>query len=744
MILAAVTALPYGEPSTWDGSRAYMGAGGDGGATSEEDALLQKLNRFDKKLAGWATWRKDAREARNMTKGEQWTKDALELLNEEDPTAYPAVFNYIDPMVSAISGAEITNRQRVRYAPREIGDVKANELYTGAADWARDECDASDEESQSFRDAAITGLGVTETRMDYDEDPAGMVRVDRIDPVNDEIEVYPSKKPNFTDAKVIKRSRKYDKDEAAALFPALCIMAPGQGPSLAPHLNIPEQRYDPDAAQAGSDGSRLEEGEVRITEYQWCEFERITLVVDPRTQAVLTLTQAQVDKLSMGGINVQTMLQSASMRRLSWKRCFRAGSRVQMGELADGEFTYKFITGKIDDDTGLPYGVVKAMIDPQRWSNKFLLQMDRIFATNAKGGVLAEEDAVEDWGEFEASYAKRDKVTKVADGAVSANKIMPKPAPPFPTIADRLLAIATNAVSQVTGVNKEMLGMAEREQAGVLEYQRKQAAFGVLAVFFDSLKRYRKLQGRLLLKYIRNYMSDGRIVRIAGQNGGADQYVQLLRDPNTARYDVIVDEAPAGPNQVERTWQTFVQGAPLIAEMLKMGLPPPVIFSILKYSPFPSSFVDELQQQFTQAQQQQQPNPMQQMMQQLQMQGMQAQVGKAQGDAAYAQARAQAAQVDAMLAPQREASDAQLKAAQAHAAWIESQLAPRRGASEAELKRAQATSTFVDAAIAPKRLILDAQDQVMNFQQAAMAHEHRMASANALHFDGPGFGGRAR
>lgn len=735
--------MEFGLAGASYGAQSIGQASNAGGSAGEGD-LIGKLAGFDRKLSKWAEWRTEAREAREMVDGHQWPQDALDAIAEEEETASPATFNRIAPMVDAISGAEITNRQVVKYAPRQVGDVQANEILGGAADWARQECDAGDEESQAFRDGVEIGFGVTETRMDYIDDPEGMSKVDRVDPVADKVEVWPAAKPNFTDARVVKRTRRYEKLEACALFPALMgeggLGEPGQT-DLGPHLNNPETRYNPDRSEGGNGDPPLGEGEVEISEYQYRELERITLAVDPATGQILQLTQAQCEKLATGGINVQTMLQSASVMRWRWQRCFKAGARVQWSLLPDEEFTYKFITGKLDRKKGTPYGVVRAMIDPQRWTNKFYLQMDRIFGTNAKGGLLMEEDAVEDVGEFEDSYAAANKITWVANGAISGQKIHPKPAPPFPAIAHQLMQIAHNAVAEVTGVNKEMLGMAEREQAGVLEYQRKQAAFGVLAVFFDSLKRYRKLQGRLQLKYIRKYMSDGRLVRIVGGDG-LEKYVPLIRDQNTARYDVIVDEAPAGPNQVERTWATFVQGAPMIKAMLEMGLPPQVIFTILKYSPFPSSFVSELRDQYMGAMQQtQQPDPMQQFMQQLQMANAQAQTQKLQGEAMRAQAQGQAAAVDAALAPQREQSEAMLRAAQAHAAWIESQLLPRTQQSEAELASARAASARVDAALEPQRLILDAQDQVMNWRQAQLAHA---AKANALAFDGPGFGAPRR
>ncbi len=90
-----------------------------------------------------------------------------------------------------------------------------------------------------------------------------------------------------------------------------------------------------------------------------------------------------------------------------------------------------------------------------------------------------------------------------------------------------------------------MLGLVDREQAGVLEHQRKQAAYGILAAFFDSFRRYRRNHGGLILKFIK-YLPEGYLVRITGADGLA-KYVPMTKLDDTAKFDVIVDEAPAGP-----------------------------------------------------------------------------------------------------------------------------------------------------------------------------------------------------
>lgn len=616
-----------------------------------QGSLLDKLTRFDAALDGhWKKWVVEAKEDYAVNAGDQWTKDALDIYEEQERN--PATFNRVGPMIDAVSGAEIQNRRQVRYAPREAGDVQVNEMLTGAVEWSRDQTDANDEESQSFRDAIICGLGVTETRMNYDEDPEGMVIIERVDPL--EVKVDPAaRKSNYVDAKYMRRDRLYYMDEASAMFPELAEHAASPwvlGDTRGTKDNHPGSDYS--GHQDDHLGAQIPAGMVKISEYQWREMEPITLVVDPQTGQKLLLSKEQTDELEQAGIDVEGDLNGVRLKKTTYWRAFRAGEACFREKLPDEEFTYKFITGKLDHIKRWPYGLVRAMKDPQRWANKFFSQIDRIISVNAKGGIIAESDAFEDPRKAEEDWARADSIIYATPGAVAAGKITNKPVAAYPQGLDRLLMLATSAIPEVTGVNAEMLGMANREQAGILEQQRKEAAYGVLSIFFDSMSRYRKLQGRLHLKLIQKYMSDGRLIRIVNPSTGQQQYLPLIHQADTGKFDVIVDESPTSPNQREKVWGMLL-GLGGVMKSLE-GLPPQVLLEILTFSPLPSSLIEKLRTMMgiddpnAQAQQQQAAEAQQQM----QMAMAQAQLQKTQAEAQLVQAKAQVEAVNAQTVMQ--------------------------------------------------------------------------------------------
>src|SRR5262245_24074314 len=177
----------------------------------DEDNLLRKLKRWENQAKQhWSGWREEARLSYDFVAGNQWSADDKAALL--DQMRQPVTFNRIAPMVDAVTGAEILNRQEVRYSPREIGDVQVNELITAADEWARDLADTEDEESDAFADVVITGMGWTETRMDYAEDPEGRIIDDRIDPL-EMLSDPQAKKRCIADARFIIRSRWREKKD---------------------------------------------------------------------------------------------------------------------------------------------------------------------------------------------------------------------------------------------------------------------------------------------------------------------------------------------------------------------------------------------------------------------------------------------------------------------------------------------------------------------------------------------------
>ncbi len=401
--------------------------------------------------------------------------------------------------------------------------------------------------------------------------------------------------------------------------------------------------------------------------------------------------------------------QSVKQKRRIYKRAL-IGARileVRNGP-AEGGFSWKCMTGDRDRNTGTWYGIVKVMIDPQRLANKLVSQALHVVNSGAKGGVMAEADAFDDIRDAEENWADPTAIVLTSPGAISGGKITPRPQNQMPQGIPDLLTLTIATIRDSAGINLELLGMVEREQPGILEHMRKQAGMTVLAGLFDALRRYRKDQGRLLLWYITNFISDGRLIRI----GGADsaKYVPLLHQEGVVEYDVIVDDTPSSPNMKERTWAILMQMMPFLS---RIQIPPQVYLEFIKNSPLPETLVAKISQIAEQAGQQQQQNP------QMMLAG-----ARAQSEAARAQllgAQAAKTKMDTLAgsaAAQAENFNNQVQLFEAQQKTEEVKARVENLRSQALLNIAKAGVTQQDAHTEQMLVVLDALDKLVSWHQA--------------------------
>lgn len=584
---------------------------------TDDEALFKRLQTWFKDARQHSdVWRTDAVEDFKFVAGDQWDADDLTKLKDQ---LRPAVtFNRISPVIDTVAGLEVTNRQEVRALPREMHDQGVSEVITEAIRWVRDECDAEDEESDAFLDAVICGMGWTESRMDYETDPDGMILIERVDPM----EMYwdaNSRRRNLDDAKAVFRVRQVDREEAESMFPD-ASEEDLNAQWASPNIDDSERSTREEDAFYKDDGSRSVSTRSRVTivEAQWWQREPYYRVLDPQSGQMQEFDAQSFKTLSERAQEIGLPIRSVKSMKRVYKRAFLGAKILEAaGCPCDSGFTFKCITGKRDRAKGHWYGIVRGMKDPQRWANKWLSQTLHIINSNAKGGVIAERDAFDNPRKAEKDWSNPTAITFVKPGKLGA--IRDKPQTPYPASIANLMEFAITSIRDVSGVSQELMGSRETDQPASLEYQRRQAGVTVLSWIFDSLRKYRKEQGRLLIEYIRKYLSDGRKIRILGDDG-AQQYIPLMAMPDTLKYDIVVDEAPMSPNQKEVAWSAIVQ---LMPQLARAPIPPDAWIELLKYSPLPETVVQKIGASIQQAQAQQAQNPMQQ----LQVQEKQADIG---------------------------------------------------------------------------------------------------------------------
>lgn len=599
----------------------------------DSDLLSSIVKNIKDSRTHFSDWRKDAREDYDFFAGRQWTADDIAILENQQRPA--VTFNRTARTINSVAGLEVQNRQEIRYFPRQLNSSGISEILSGAAKWVRDECDAEDEESEQFQDCLITGMGWTETRLDYETDSQGAIIIDRCDPLEMGVD-HTSKKRNCEDARFRYRLKTYSRQEFTDRFPDAEIPKSSFFDSeedLKQVQDLSPGGYHP---LPGDDQMPSTRKQIQVAQYQYFEIIKIRMVQDENGQMTEMPDDTFKQRKSVIDAKGWKYTQQPKPKRVYYQ-CFLTPEKIlEKDKSPVNDFTFHCVTGLRDRNKNIWFGIVKMMKDPQRWANKWLSQIQHILNTQAKSGKLMYEvgafknaaKAREEWGNpalpAELNPGGLEKVEQI-------------PPAQYPEGIDRLLQYALSAVNDVPGVNLELMGLANRDQANVLEQSRKQAGLTILAVFFDSLRRYRKKQGRVLAEFIQDYISDGRLVRISGPLG--QQYVPLIRDPNLVEYDVVVDDTPTSTNMKERTFGVLQSMLPMILQE-KIPIPP----DLLDYTPLPEDLIQKWKQ-YIQAQAQ---DPMQQQAKQLGMAGQQADVQSKQADAQQKTSKAKLDEAHAM------------------------------------------------------------------------------------------------
>jgi len=605
--------------------------------TDEKSASGNRWPTEDIAVVGWITdrqkradealsdWYESAREDFHFVENKQWSDEDVLKLKEERRIA--VTFNRVATTVNSIKGQEVCNRQEVRFLARRVGPVSGADPMNDAVKWVRDTCNAEDEDSDAFGDMVTCGMGWTVARMNYEDDIEGKGEVVRRDPLL--MRWDPSaRQKNLADRKWNQSDYWMSKDAIEERWPdadleALALVGDGEERD-SPHDATEAWKY-----QNNATGKNRYRDQWRVIHHVERFTKPMHRALDPTTGKMQLFSAKDFKALQERLAQVPGYPEVKSVRvnqRVYWEAWVVGNVVLQSGEAQiQSDFQYQCMTCYRERETGFWFGVVRLMLDPQRYANRMASLMMSILSTGAKGGFLYETGAFANPRKAKQDWARHDGAVEVNAGYL--DKVQPKPQAAMPPGAVDMMQFAVASIRDATGVNLELLGAQSKEQPGVVEDMRTKAGMTILAPVFDAMRLYRKRQAMVLAEFVREFMSDGRLMKVLGPDGY--QFVPLLRNQLSLEYDMVVDESPASRDVKEKTWLVLRE---LVPGLMQMGVPIPP--SVVDYAPIPESLAIEIKKGIQQkSQQPPPPNP--------EVQKAQAQV---QGQLAIAQAKAQATQ----------------------------------------------------------------------------------------------------
>ena len=581
-------------------------------------------------------WEKDARIDFEFAALKQWQDEDRKLLEEEGRPAL--VFDRTRPIIANVSGSEMTSRHEPKFLPRDADledmDVKYSEAGNKVYRWIRDRGDFPHHESLAFQSCLVCGVGCTELYIDYEEDSDGVIKMLRV-PIF-EIGWDPaSVDPNYMDAKFVIRDRWVDEDEVIQRFGREAAQSakllgstdkPGGSRGFIDRL-FSKEVDDPRSAYFDNKGRQYyneKRKQIRVWEMVRKEKTYQTRIVPPAfmqaekdlylpkknaTDAIRDMQEQimayNLQAVQMGMPPEPPLRFIEDFPMVEVKRSYHAGNEVISEDVLPMHyFPYQFMTAFEDwsePSRRYHFGLMRSMRDPQRYANKFASHMAHMWASNPKGAIIAEEDLFES-----PEMAKKEWASAKGWITVEPGKLQ-GPKPKYEIIPNGvnfqgvslLLEHSVNSIPAAAGISEQYTvgnpGDLRRTAASAVQ-SVKESNQVTISQPFDSLRLYKRIQGRLILDYVSAYVPIGQLQRLLNQEQQAEFIGPAKSGMLHQQYEVVVEEAPASKSKQMEVFNKIMETS-FIPQLLEIGVTVPP--ELAKFFPFPPDINVEFERVLT-------------------------------------------------------------------------------------------------------------------------------------------------
>ena len=527
-------------------------------------------------------------------------------------------FNRIRRIVNMISGYQRRNRKSTVVVPIENSDEMTADQFSKVMLWAMQNDGTLDTISEAFEGALTTGMNLLSVWMDYRRDPInGDIRVDNVSYNGYLIDPY-FKKADLSDCNFLWTRKWLTKDQICSL--------------------LPDQRQEIESLSAsGNPDGKFQfmpqsynyamKNLLTYDEYWYRTFRTQKLLVDIETGETmewkgpednLKLFLQQFPQVTV----VESEIQSCNLAIIV------QGNVLYDGPNPMGIDRYPFVPIFAYYEPDIPYfpwrvqGVVRGLRDSQYlYNRRKIIELD-ILESQINSGWKYKENALVNPKDVFLQGQGRGLALKSEANMADVEQIQ---APSIPGSMIQLSQLLGEEISQVAGVNEELLGSATDDKAGILAQLRQGAGLTTLQKLFDQLDTGQKQLGRIFLDLIQANFSPGKIQRIIQEQPTSQFYSKAF-----GKYDAAIEE---GLNTTTQRQMQFAQ----LLQLREVGVPVPS--NLLVES---STLQNKKELTDAIAAEEQQQSQMQQMQMQMAMQSQAAEMEKTQADVQKSLAQAQA------------------------------------------------------------------------------------------------------
>lgn len=529
-------------------ARGYSSAPLTGIRSPEAIELLKTLEewRYEAHVAHAENRREQAIDC-DYHDGDQLTPREFQVLLDRGQP--PLKYNVIAQQILWLTGTERRTRVDYRVSPRSKEDNEGAIVKTKVLKYLSDINDAAEIQSKAFNDAVTAGVGWLEDAVNPEESGLGMIYTDS--PSWREMFWDPmSKHPDINrDCRYILREKYVDLDIAISMFPQFEIelrsaaeigeMFPLEDEDFY-YLNL-QRTGDYGMTGRGMPGYGVGMGaydvtsrrrRVRIYECWYkkpCSSDFLRCDFDPglddMTKVALTYLDGTdynpLDEIHGRVLNagLGSIVQARRMKVFCAIWIDRAILQHMASPYRHNRFPYTPIWVYRRSRDGMPYGPIRNWRDPQDDLNKRHSKTLHILNTR---GLIADDNAFDDWDEVEEELARPDFILKKRQGAEVTLNTDTKLAEEH----IRLMEKDETFIQSIGGVSADAMGQQTNARDGKALDRRMSAGTVVTTVLFENFRFALKQSGEIRLSLVEQFATRPEVIRLLGEDG-VDSYEQI-------------------------------------------------------------------------------------------------------------------------------------------------------------------------------------------------------------------------
>ena len=467
-------------------------------------------------------------------------------------------FNLIQQPINMVTGYQRQHRKSINYIPIEGSHQQNADDLTKLVTYANSYRGILEKYSKACELSAISGLVLLQPYLDFTDDPINGTLDVKIWEYNSfMIDPY-FREPDMSDCNFVWCQQYISKREAKKYFPNkidLIDTMSGYGNRYGKFYFLPEN-YN------------LARNDLLVLSHIWYQSRKKKKMLY-NVQNGITYEFGEKEQHLQEIVDQTGMFEIIEVEVPSWKQAVVLNEQLMfLGHNPLGFDECPFIPVYWNYEPHMAQydlrvrSLTRSMRDTQFLLNRRIILNHDISESSINSGWMRKENAVVNEDDLRYSGQGKDIIIKDGYEISDVQKIIPNAVPPSDMeLANQL----TDFIFKTSGVNEELMGMAQDEKAGVLAMLRQGAGLVTLQKYFDQWDTALRLLGVLEQKIIQNNWSPGKMQRILNKEPSPEFLSKTF-----SKYDVLVAEGLNTTIQQQMQFAQMVQ----LNEVLGGIIPP--------------------------------------------------------------------------------------------------------------------------------------------------------------------------